>query len=890
MNIKYLLLLLINFIFFFTLFLPECLCLAIHPSEGKPIYHYYNKSYALIIENENYVHLERNEIYESSKFKHSRKVKEYLLTLGFEEDNIDIIQDAKKSVFNSHFKKFTDQFKQETNIRLFFLYIGKSIALTDKNGEKKSFLVMTDSEPLETEVGGRVSDEQQQIFALKNINIIDFLTKAKTVTNGHVLFLFDCCIGFPSLEERKPIPLEDGFQHPILQFISSGGIYDETKDNILIENFIRCLDVKKKQKFITGDDIAIYLLDKIPNNDPQYRVYFPNLNKKGNFVFEKNYSKCLPYKKDKSALRIQTIPENAVVQILRYRKIGSKVRGKLVKEKYYHGIELKEGEYRIKVIKNNFETYRDWIKLERGCFLNKDIEIKPLGRLFVNTITEGARIRILNIKPKYKPGIQLESSEYDLEVTRKGYIEYFERIIIEPGKAKYIDVSLKPIPFGTLVVNTMPSNAEITLIDKKKRELKYKPGMRLNVDKYTLIVKKSGYKKYLETIIIEDKKERKVNISLTQIPKGRLYIQTIPNDSVIKIPDIKPVYTDGMLLNPGKYRIKVSKEGYTTVRTRVAIKSGKNTNATVKLVPKKVKVYINTIPKNSEIKIIDIRPKYKIGMKINPGKHHFQISKHGYKTYKEWLSINPVNDFHKTITLIPKKQKEKNKIHKTDFKYWEENKTMMKFVFVKGGCFDMGCKDDKNNCDKDETYIKNVCVDDFWIGTTEVTNNQFELFIKQSGINNFVIDKQKKNHPVINVSWELANEYAKWISKISDQNMRLPFEKEWEYACRSCGKQTIFSGGQNIKQFAWYKLNSNKKCHPVAQKNPNSVGVYDMSGNVWEWCFDLYYPNDKLKSKRIIRGGSWDTPMHNIRCTNRDAQSPDTKLSSLGFRLVRLKD
>ena len=232
------------------------------------------------------------------------------------------------------------------------------------------------------------------------------------------------------------------------------------------------------------------------------------------------------------------------------------------------------------------------------------------------------------------------------------------------------------------------------------------------------------------------------------------------------------------------------------------------------------------------------------------------------------------------------------------FKYdFVDPLTGMKFVWVPGGCFQMGCGSWAGNCYKDEKPVHEVCVDGFLIGKYEVTQGQWQ---KVMGGNPSRF-KNGDDYPVENVSW---NDVQKFIRKLSALNnnkykFRLPTEAEWEYACRSGGKSEIYSGGSRIDRVAWYSGNSGNRTHRVGTKVPNEVGLYDMSGNVWEWCEDIYAKNAysrhsrnnpvnmKAGSDRVNRGGSWRFSASSCRSANRFDDSPYDRDNNLGFRLVR---
>lgn len=140
--------------------------------------------------------------------------------------------------------------------------------------------------------------------------------------------------------------------------------------------------------------------------------------------------------------------------------------------------------------------------------------------------------------------------------------------------------------------------------------------------------------------------------------------------------------------------------------------------------------------------------------------------------------------------------------------------------------------------------------------------------------------KKGANAPVESVSWNNCQEF---IVKMNNQNdgytYRLPTEEEWEFCAKSCDEQPIY-------EISWTWENSDEKTHPVKQKKPNTFGLYDMLGNVWEWCEDLYDPS-WAGSNRVVRGGSWGSYARSSRSASRNDAEPDGRGYVIGFRLVR---
>ena len=242
------------------------------------------------------------------------------------------------------------------------------------------------------------------------------------------------------------------------------------------------------------------------------------------------------------------------------------------------------------------------------------------------------------------------------------------------------------------------------------------------------------------------------------------------------------------------------------------------------------------------------------------------------------------------------------KTYKNGQKRYEDGREIIpiipEFVAVEGGTFQMG-----SNSGYNEKPVHSVTVSDFNISKTEVTFEQYDAFCDAIGR-----DKPddegwgRGNRPVIYVDWQDAFDYCEWMSKTTGKTYRLPTEAEWEYAARggSKSKGYTYSGGNNLYAVAWYDNNSRDKTHPVAQKQPNELGLYDMSGNVYEWCSDWYgdYSSSpqtdpqgsNSEEYRVLRGGGWLHHDSGCRVAFRLGYSPDGRYNFYGFRLVLSPD
>lgn len=247
----------------------------------------------------------------------------------------------------------------------------------------------------------------------------------------------------------------------------------------------------------------------------------------------------------------------------------------------------------------------------------------------------------------------------------------------------------------------------------------------------------------------------------------------------------------------------------------------------------------------------------------------------------------------------------------------------------------MGCIGDASNCDDAELPVHRVMLNDYYIGKYEVTVAEFKAFIdhtgyqteaeKNGGSQILINGKWKKqsgvswrddvsgnkrssrefNHPVAHLNWNDAQAYVKWLSGQTGKTFRLPTEAEWEYAARGgvtslTRPPTTYAGSNLINEVAWYQQSANSiGTQAVGSKKANALGLYDMSGNVGEWCNDWYSPNYYRNTPaknpkgplvgllRVVRGGDCLRGKAFAQVDNRGGSSPAYSSGSIGIRIVR---
>ena len=220
---------------------------------------------------------------------------------------------------------------------------------------------------------------------------------------------------------------------------------------------------------------------------------------------------------------------------------------------------------------------------------------------------------------------------------------------------------------------------------------------------------------------------------------------------------------------------------------------------------------------------------------------------------------------------------------------WTEPTTEMTFVWVPAGCFQMGANENPS-----EQPVHRVCLQGFWLGRDEVTQQTYQQ-LKGHNPSFF----KGGDRPVEQVSWDDAIAFAAELGQRSGKPMRLPSEAEWEYACRAGGQHETYCGPGQASDLAWFSGDSATRTHAVGKKQANAWGLRDMSGNVWEWLTDCWHadytgaPTDGSAwsgtgscPQRVARGGGWFDSMPFLHAAYRNKYEPSSRFAFLGFRLV----
>ena len=513
------------------------------------------------------------------------------------------------------------------------------------------------------------------------------------------------------------------------------------------------------------------------------------------------------------------------------------------------------------------------------CIADKDLQDAVI---FIDEEEKGSLNKLIT---------PIKTGTHTLLIKKELYADYTTQFTIADGEAKQLNITLTPT-FGTILINTNPANSSL-FINKEKQPIN--TVIKKPAGNYFIEITNEKYYTIAKNIELTQQQQYTETITLT--PKtGNIEIITTPDEAEVWLNNIKQTRNTPMVIRDvmvGDYAVEIKKNGYTTLQKNIIVKQHETAKINEILANTKT-IQIQTNPANAQIQIdgknIGVSPiKYSVDLQKN---YTLTITKNGYKSLTKQISITE-NSENELFNL----EKENSFIFK------DLAKTEM--VFVQGGTFTMGCTEEQgSDCYDNEKPVHQVTLSDYYIGKYEVTQG---LWKKVMGSNPSKFSDCGDDCPVESVSWDDCQTFISKLNQLTGKKYRLPTEAEWEYAARGgrdlarnvlAGnvQQTKYAGSNVLDEVAWYDDNSNSQTHTVGTKKPNALGVYDMSGNVWEWCNDWYdkYSISGVKnpqgakagSGRVIRGGSWDYDSNGGRVSIRSRINPSLSDGSSGFRLV----
>ena len=512
---------------------------------------------------------------------------------------------------------------------------------------------------------------------------------------------------------------------------------------------------------------------------------------------------------------------------------------------------------------------------------------------YVVTLPAGATISIDDKVVGTSPleGIKHSRGQHEVKISKEGYETIIEKhnfgsapvILNRVLKENYVEPA-------TLYVNSSPEGAKV-VIDGQNVGFTPLNGYKISKGYHQILLIKEGY----DTLDVSEQihSEQKMidrQLVKAEVKKSMLYFFTKPAGATVVIDSITIGQTpiNRYSIPQGKHKIKIELEGYESI-TKDTIVSNTTCIIDLQLQQKVVQpalFSIGTDPIDAEVYLNDtlIGKTPIIDYPVKPGDYTLEVKKKSHEPYATTLKFEQGKPLQLTQTLIS-----------TEPKTFNASGVEFKMIRVVGGTFTMGATPEQTNSYPDEKPAHEVTLSSYYIGETEVTQALFEAVMGR----NPSAATGDLNNPVESVMWDDCIEFVHRLNAITGGNFRLPTEAEWEYAARGGNKSafTLYAGSNELSKVAWNYENSSRYPHPVKTLEPNELGIYDMSGNVWEWCSDYKgdYPLEAqtnpqgpaLGSERIIRGGGFsDEDTRNYRTAVRNYNLPGGCLNYIGFRIV----
>lgn len=557
----------------------------------------------------------------------------------------------------------------------------------------------------------------------------------------------------------------------------------------------------------------------------------------------------------------------------------------LVKTGEYTG-RYRPGTYTYRVEAPLFHTSTGTIVIsDKNVQLDVHLE-SASGFVFVSSAPEdGAKVmidgKLLNQVTPCK-SLALPSGEHLVQVMKEFHQQMSQKVIVDDDKTTNAVFVLQP-NFATVSVKSL-ENAAIIINGQPKGSGVW--AGRLNAGIYTIEAHLDNYKTSKVEVDLMEGKSKDFDLKLLPITSS-IDINSTPIGAKVIIDGkdfgLTPTRISDLLI--GDYNVQLVKDGFVSSNSKVSVQEGKISTINSLLVLGRV-VKVTTIPAACNLVIdgVEVGTSPYSGT-LSFGNHTISAVQNNKKTEKliNVLSEGGLTTYELSLASASKQLSTEKSNIKVDL------------AFVKGGHFSMGSNIPEIEPQWSAAPMYDVVVSDFFIQTTELTQLQWKSVM---GYNPSKF--QGDNLPVDDVSWNTVQEFILKLNAITGKNYRLPTEAEWEYAAGGGGVSgTKYSGTDldvEVGAYGWTEENSSGTPHPVGTKKPNKLGLYDMTGNVWEWCSDWlgdYNPEFKLNPtgavsgvRKTNRGGSWKHGYLLCTTKHRGGYDPGSFNNRIGFRLA----
>ena len=488
---------------------------------------------------------------------------------------------------------------------------------------------------------------------------------------------------------------------------------------------------------------------------------------------------------------------------------------------------------------------------------------------------------------------RIASGEHKVRVMKEMYSTADKTVTVTDGNTTQAAIALSANFVNATV--TTDSNADIYIDNELVGKGRWTG--RLSDGSHTFEARRASHKPSFKNVTLTLGRDENITIPNPEPIYGTLDVNSSPMGATIVIDGRNCGTTPKVLYDVliGSHELRLEKSGCATVTKTITLDET-NLLAVNEKLPTGREISISTDRQGDQL--------YADGnyLGASPLTATLSFGTHNIKAVRDSKAVE------KTITVAQTGGDSSVRLtFELKNKTFTVNGVSFEMVAVKGGTFTMGGTSEQgSDAESDDKPTHSVTLSDYYIGKFEVTQELWEAVMGSNPsydggwTNEYGVGK---NYPAYRVSWKDCQKFIKKLNKLcakqlNGKNFRLPTEAEWEYAARGGNKSKgyKYSGSNSIGDVAWYWDNSGRKTHAVGTKSPNELGIYDMSGNVWEWCQDWYgsYGSGSQTnpqgpwsgSCRVYRGGSWNFNAPGCRVSYRRNSAPDNRCYYLGFRLV----
>lgn len=541
------------------------------------------------------------------------------------------------------------------------------------------------------------------------------------------------------------------------------------------------------------------------------------------------------------------------------------------------------GHYTYSIRKNMYHDCVGVIELNQSKIQNTYPMQPAFGRIHITSTPAGATATVEGVAGTITtPGTtgDLKSGTYTVRLTREMYAPVTRQVTVSDGATTELDVPLAA-NFASVTINSL-DGAEISINGNRVGVGTVTQNLAEGI--YDVQASKAHHRDVTRQIEVEANKPLSILLKPTPI-YGSIDVMTTPIGADITIGGKSygqsPLTIEQIL--EGDYNVVLSKAGCATIMQRVTVVEGKTAEVSATL-PQGREITISCATAGAHI-FVD-------GTDMGASPFNGSLS---FGSHKVYATAGDKRTAERTVE-VPNGigALQPLALSFLDNRTFTVKGVQFTMVAVEGGTFTMGATAEQGSDVLDrETPTHQVTLSTYYIGETEVTQALWKAVMGKNPS-----EHKGNNHPVEQVSWNDCQMFINKLNALTGKNFRLPTEAEWEYAARG-GKKSRgykYSGSNNIDDVAWYNKNSEYRTHPVKAKQANELGIYDMTGNVGEWCQDWYgdYSSDSQTNptgpdiwvNRVLRGGFYYGDAESCRSSYRSYVDPDIRDDNLGLRLV----